>query len=84
MTWRVVFEPKAEATLDRLAEPQQGRIRSAILRLAADPRASPNAKALHGGAYRLRVGDWRVIYALRDDVLVVLVLRIGHRLEVYR
>jgi mRNA interferase RelE/StbE len=36
------------------------------------------------GNYRLRVGDWRVIYTLRDDVLVVLVLRVGHRREVYR
>jgi mRNA interferase RelE/StbE len=36
------------------------------------------------GNYRLRVGDWRVVYTLRDDVLVVLVLRVGHRREVYR
>jgi len=36
------------------------------------------------GNYRLRVGDWRIVYALRDDVLVVLVLRVGHRREVYR
>jgi hypothetical protein len=35
------------------------------------------------GNYRLRVGDWRVVYTLRDDVLVVLVLRVGHRREVY-
>jgi mRNA interferase RelE/StbE len=36
------------------------------------------------GNYRLRVGDWRVVFALRDDALVVLVLRVGHRREVYR
>jgi mRNA interferase RelE/StbE len=36
------------------------------------------------GNYRLRVGDWRVVFALRDDVLVILVLRVGHRREVYR
>jgi mRNA interferase RelE/StbE len=35
-------------------------------------------------AFRLRVGDWRVIYKLLDDVFVVLVLRIAHRREVYR
>jgi mRNA interferase RelE/StbE len=34
--------------------------------------------------YRLRVGDWRVIYTLQQDALVVLVVRIGHRREVYR
>jgi len=41
-------------------------------------------KALQGGGYRLRVGDWRVIYDLRDDVLVVLVVRVAHRREAYR
>jgi mRNA interferase RelE/StbE len=34
--------------------------------------------------YRLRVGDWRVVYALHEAVLTVLVVRIGHRREVYR
>jgi mRNA interferase RelE/StbE len=41
---------------------------------------------MHGseGYYRLRVGDYRVVYAVEDDVLIVLVVRIGHRREVYR
>jgi mRNA interferase RelE/StbE len=41
--------------------------------------------ALKGGdTYRLRVGDWRVIYTLHGDVMMVLVVRVGHRREVYR
>jgi mRNA interferase RelE/StbE len=36
------------------------------------------------GFFRVRVGDFRVVYAIRDDVLLVLVVRIGHRREVYR
>jgi hypothetical protein len=44
-----------------------------------------SVKALKGGdEYRLRVGDWRVVYTLHDDVLTVLVVRIAHRREVYR
>ena len=44
-----------------------------------------NVKARKGNArYRLRVGDWRVIHTLLDDVLVVLVVRIAHQREVYR
>ena len=41
---------------------------------------------MHGseGYYRLRVGDYRVVYGIEDDVLLVLVVRIGHRREVYR
>lgn len=54
------------------------------MRLACDPYASPNLKALHGGGYRLRVGDWRVIYDLQDDVLVVLVLWVASRGKAYR
>ncbi len=37
-----------------------------------------------GNRYRLRVGDWRVIYTLHDDVLLVLVVRVAHRREAYR
>ena len=84
MTWRVVFEPRVDAAIDRLPEPQRGRIRAAISRLARDPYVISNVKALQGGGYRLRVGDWRVIYHLRDDVLVILVLRVAHRRDVYR
>lgn len=83
MTWRITFNPRAEAALDRLPDPTRRRIRAAIVRLARDPYSSPNVKALRGGGYRLRVGDWRVIYTLQDDVLVVLVLRVAHRREAY-
>jgi mRNA interferase RelE/StbE len=70
-----------------LALPQaaQARIASAIDALAGDPRPSGVTK-LRGpeGFYRIRVGDYRVVYAIEDDVLLVLVVRVGHRREVYR
>ena len=56
----------------------------ALARLAEAPREAANVKALVGGNHRLRVGDWRVVDTLRDDVLMVLVLRVGHRRAVYR
>jgi len=63
-----------------LDRPVQARILRSLHRLAAAPRSAANVKALKGNArYRLRVGDWRVIYTLLDDVLVVLVVRIAHR-----
>jgi mRNA interferase RelE/StbE len=54
-------------------------------KLAQDPRP-PGAKKLHGepGLFRVRAGDYRVIYTVRDKVLLVLVLAIGHRRDVYR
>jgi mRNA interferase RelE/StbE len=74
-----------EAELLALDRPVQARILRSLHRLAAAPRSAANIKALKGNArYRLRVGDWRVIYTLLDDVLVVLVVRIAHRREAYR
>ena len=61
------------------------RIARAIDRLAADPRGGSTTK-LRGtdDLWRLRVGDYRVIYQVRDDVLLVLVIRVRHRREAYR
>jgi mRNA interferase RelE/StbE len=61
------------------------RIRSKVLALARDPNApNNNLKKLTGvEGYRLRVGDWRVIYTLRHQELTVIVIRVGHRSEVY-
>jgi mRNA interferase RelE/StbE len=60
------------------------RIAAALRRVAADPYWAPNVKALAGGGHRLRVGEWRILYELKDAELVVLVVEIGHRREVYR
>jgi mRNA interferase RelE/StbE len=69
----------------RVGPPAQQRILRSLHRLATDPRSASSVKALKGGdEYRLRVGDWRVVYTLHDDVLTVLVVRIAHRREVYR
>jgi len=85
VTWRIEFLPSARAELLALDRPVQARILRSLHRLAAAPRSAANVKALRGDArYRLRVGDWRVIYILLDDVLVVLVVRIAHRREAYR
>jgi len=84
VTYRVEFTDAAERSFDALDGAVRSRISRALSRLAEAPRQSANVKALTGGDYRLRVGDWRVIYALHDDVLMVLVLRVGHRRDVYR
>jgi mRNA interferase RelE/StbE len=62
------------------------RIREKIEQVAEDPFASiPNSKKLQGrSGYRLRVGDWRVIYEVNADEIVIIVLKIAPRGEVYR
>jgi mRNA interferase RelE/StbE len=68
--------------LDRVAA---RRILKAIDKLAQDPRPS-GCKQLKGGAgeLRIRVGDFRVVYDVNDAEVVILVLRVGHRREIYR
>jgi mRNA interferase RelE/StbE len=62
----------------------EATIEAAVSRLADDPRP-PGCVKLHGAAgWRIRVGDYRVLYDIEDDVLTVTVLRAGHRRDVYR
>lgn len=81
--YRVELTPSAARQLRKL-DPQVGRrIAGAIELLALDPRP-PASRPLRGRpGYRVRIGDWRVIYTVEDDVLLVLVLRLGHRKDVY-
>lgn len=84
MTYRVVISNNAERQLQRIQQPTLRRLKAAILALADEPR--PNGtKALQGeDAYRVRVGDYRIVYVIEDTVLTVTVVRVAHRREVYR
>ena len=69
MSWRVGFEPMAAKELAALDSGVCARVMKALARLAADPRRAANVKALEsgGGVQRLRAGDWRVVYTLKDE-----------------
>jgi mRNA interferase RelE/StbE len=83
--YRLLFKPSAERAFLALPKDVQKRLDRRLLSLRDNPRPS-GVKALTGesGVFRLRVGDYRVLYEIHDDELVVLVLKIGHRREVYR
>ena len=83
MTYRVDIRPAAVRALRKVDHQDRPRIQGAIALLAQDPRP-PGARALRGRAgYRVRVGDYRIIYTVDDGVLVVVVVTLGHRREVY-
>jgi mRNA interferase RelE/StbE len=82
--WRVTFRPSAQRQLDTLDAGTAGLVRRALLRLAVDPSDASGTTAMQGGGYRLRLGDWRVVYALEDDKLLVMALRTGNRRDTYR
>lgn len=85
MTYSVAFTPTAARQLRGLDPQSRRRIQGALDLLAADPRP-PKAARLVGssGEWRVRTGDHRIIYEIHDDRLLVLVLRVGHRRDVYR
>jgi mRNA interferase RelE/StbE len=82
--YRIEVRPAAARQLRKLDPPTARRIQGAIALLADDPRP-PASRPLTGRpAWRVRVGDYRVIYTIEDDRLVVAVVTIGHRRDVYR
>jgi mRNA interferase RelE/StbE len=82
---RVEFAPAAARDFAALPRSVQVRLRPRIDALADDPRP-PGVEHLAGGddLYRIRVGDYRVVYSIEGDVLLVLVVRVGHRRDIYR
>ncbi|MEX2270695.1 MAG: type II toxin-antitoxin system RelE/ParE family toxin [Vicinamibacterales bacterium] len=83
--YRIELKPSAARQLETLPRDLQRRIARKIDSLAEDPRQAGSHK-LSGsdGLYRVRVSDYRIVYQIRDALLLVLVLKIGHRREVYR
>jgi mRNA interferase RelE/StbE len=84
VTYRVQLAPAAVRQLRTLDPPGRRRVQAAIDLLAEEPRP-PGARQLVGGAgeWRVRTGDFRIIYDIRDQELLVLVIKVGHRRDVY-
>lgn len=81
--YEIEVRPAALRALKRIDRQDQARIRGAIALLAADPRP-PGAKALRGReGSRIRVGNCRIIYTVQDRKLLVVVVTLGHRRDVY-
>jgi mRNA interferase RelE/StbE len=85
MSYHVVFTRRALRDLSALPQNDRARLAKRIDGLANDPRPH-GAKKLEDleGLYRLRVGDYRVLYTIEDQVVTVTVVRVGHRRDIYR
>jgi len=89
LTWRIEFDPAAFEELSLLDRAVQRRILK-VLRERIAPLEDPRSlgEALHGKElgrfWKYRIGDYRVICDIQDKVIMILILRIGHRREVYR
>lgn len=85
MTYRIQVAPAALLQLRKLDPQARRRVQAAIELLSGEPHPH-GAKKLAGGdgEWRVRTGDYRIVYEVHDQVLVVLVVAVGHRREIYQ
>jgi mRNA interferase RelE/StbE len=84
MTYTVIFSRPARKDLEALPPKAQDRILAAVAGLGTNPRGQ-GSKKLKGvdDSYRIRVGDYRVVYEIHDDIVTVLIVRVRHRKDAY-
>ena len=88
MAWRIEFVPQAAKELKKLGRAEAARIVRALEQRIApldDPRAlGAPLKGEHEAFWRWRVGDYRIVARIEDERVLILVVRVAHRREVYR
>ena len=84
MIFSLQIKTSAARELARIDKPQRTRLIEAIDRLTENPHRGQQMKGELTGLRRIRVGDYRVIYEIDAGRLIILVIRIGHRREIYR
>lgn len=85
MAYNLEVLPTAKRQLDRLPADIQRRAADAINRLCENPRPVGAIKLTgNEGLYRVRSGDYRIVYRIEDSRLLVLIVKVGHRKEIYR
>jgi mRNA interferase RelE/StbE len=84
MNYCVILSRSARKQLERLSSETESRVLAKLSELEANPRPSGCKKLKNRDAWRIRAGDYRVIYEIHDKILRVIVVTVGHRREVYR
>lgn len=84
-SYQIEFAKSVRKELLRLQPAMAKRIDDAIVKLSENP-FPPGARKMEGaeGAHRIRVGDFRIIYEVKESVLIVLILKVGPRKDIYR
>jgi mRNA interferase RelE/StbE len=84
VNYSVLILPRAQRELAALNKSDYAKIKAVIWGLGENPRPANCAKLVGRPAWRIRIGDFRVIYSIDDALRTVTVLQVGHRREVYR
>jgi len=81
--YKLRIEKAVVKSLEKINEPYYSKIKTAILKLAKNPRPAGYKKLKGRNGFRIRVADYRIIYDIFDDVLQVDVIDLGHRKDIY-
>jgi mRNA interferase RelE/StbE len=84
MKYTVLIERYAQKQIMKLGKKAIPVIKAAIAGLADNPRPYGYKKLKGEEAYRIRVGDYRIIYEINDDIIIVTVVSVGHRKDIYK
>jgi mRNA interferase RelE/StbE len=84
LNYQLFIERSAQKNLAKIQPNDRERIIVAIRNLADNPRPAGSKKLTGRNAWRIRIGDYRVIYEIEDNKLIILVVDVGHRKEIYR
>ena len=82
--YKVSIEKSVQKTLEKINAPFYSRIKNAILKLAENPRPEGYKKLKGREGCRIRVADYRIIYEIFDEVLLVTVIDLGNRKDIYK
>lgn len=82
--YEIVFRKSVRKDLDPIPKRDVQRILADIAELANDPRPPQSRKLSGSEKYRLRCGAYRVLYEIQDQILVVCIVKVGHRSKIYR
>ena len=82
--YKIELRRRAQRTLDRLPEGSFNAVLDAVKGLGNSPRPKGVEKIKTAGLWRIRQGDYRIVYSIDDGQKTVTILRIGHRREIYR
>ena len=82
--YKIQIKPSAVKELEKLPGKDLQKIISKIKSLSGDPRPPGSEKLSGDEKYRIRQGNYRIVYAIEDDILIVFVVKIGHRRDIYK
>ena len=83
MMYQVLIEKQVQKQLDKIPEPDYSRVKTLINQLAINPRPAGYKKLSGRSGYRVRQGNYRIIYEINDMILSVFILAAGHRKDIY-